>query len=328
MIDHQHERLAAGQQALKADVTLCECFARDGLQHETTFIDTEIKVDLIDRFTRIGFPRIEATSFSHPGIVPQFADAEALLASIRRRPGTRYKATCANVQAVKRALAARAQGNGPEEISFLMSATESHTQRNLKRSREQQWHLIEEMAELASGQFVLVGALSMVLGCVFEGNVEPARVVADVQRFHTLGVKIITLGDTSGLGNPISVTRLVAELRSAVPDATLVAHFHNTRGTAVANCVAAWQAGLTHFDSSFGGVGGHPASIQYGEGNTGNVPTEDLAVMLESMGIKTGLDMVLLMDTARFCERTLQRELLGMITRTSFTGETRRPFPI
>ena len=305
------------------DVTFCECFARDGLQHEETFVSTEVKLELLERFTRIGFARIEATSFSHPKHVPQFADAEAVLAGIRRGSDTRYKATCANLHAVNRALAAKRQGYGPEEISFLISATESHTQKNLKRGRAAQWQLIEQMADAASGQFLIVGAISMALGCIFEGEVDPGVVVQDVRRFERLGVKLITLGDTAGLGTPVSVARLVRDTRAAAPDVTLAAHFHNTRGTAMANCVAAWQAGLTHFDSSLGGIGGHPARIQYGEGNTGNVPTEDLAVMFESMGIRTGLDFPLLMDTARFCERTLNRELLGMITRTSYTGEQR-----
>ena len=303
------------------EVTLCECFARDGLQHEEAFIPTEVKAELLDRFTRIGFPRIEATSFSHPKHVPQFADAEALLQAIRRRPGTRYKATCANLQAVQRALAAKQDGFGPEEISFLISATESHTQKNLKRSRAQQWQAIEELADEARGQFVLVGALSMALGCVFEGEVDPAVVVEDVKRFADIGVEIVTLGDTAGLGTPRSVSRMVERLRAAAPNVTLAAHFHNTRGTALANCVAAWQAGLTHFDASFGGIGGHPAQIQYGEGNTGNVPTEDLAVMFESMGVSTGLDMELLMDSARFCEKVLGRQLLGMVTRSSYDGK-------
>lgn len=303
------------------EVTLCECFARDGLQHEEVFIPTEVKADLLDRFTRIGFPRIEATSFSHPKHVPQFADAESLLQAIRRRPGTRYKATCANLQAVRRALVAKERGFGPEEISFLISATESHTQKNLKRSRAQQWQEIEDLADEARGQFVLVGALSMALGCVFEGEVDPAVVVEDVKRFADIGVEIVTLGDTAGLGTPRSVSSMVERLRAAAPNVTLAAHFHNTRGTALANCVAAWQAGLTHFDASFGGIGGHPAQIQYGEGNTGNVPTEDLAVMFESMGVSTGLDMGLLMDTARFCEKVLGRQLLGMVTRSSYDGK-------
>ncbi len=305
------------------DVTFCECFARDGLQHEERFIDTATKVELIDRFTRIGFPRIEATSFSHPKHVPQFADAESLLTAITRRASTRYKATCANMHSVNRALAADREGHGPEEISFLISATESHTRKNLNRSREEQWRLIEQMATVTAGKFVLVGVVSMIVGCIFEGDVDPAIVVEDVRRFHSLGVRIITLGDTAGLGTPLSVARLVGELRSAVPDTTLVAHFHNSRGTAMTNCIAAWQAGVTHFDSSFGGIGGHPAQIQYGEGNTGNVPTEDLVVLFESMGVKTGLDLELMMDTARYCERTLDRELLGMVTRTSYAGAAR-----
>ena len=306
-------------------VTLCECFARDGLQHEETFIDTSVKVELLDRFTRIGFPRIEATSFAHPKNVPQFADADAVLARITRRPGTRYKATCANLHALNRALAAKERGNGPDEISFIISATESHTQKNLKRTRDEQWLTIETLVEAARGEFVLVGALSMVLGCVFEGEVDPEVVVADVRRFSDLGVELITLGDTSGMGTPLSAARLVARLRAAVPGVTLVGHFHNTRGSAQANCFAAWQAGLTHFDSSFGGIGGHPAQIQYGEGNTGNAPTEDLAVMFESMGVSTGLDLELLMDTARFCERVLGRQLLGMVTRTSYRGKAASP---
>ena len=301
-------------------VTLCECFARDGLQHEETFVDTGLKVELLDRFTRIGFPRIEATSFAHPKNVPQFADADALLGQVARRPGTRYKATCANRHAVNRALAAKERGHGPDEISFIISATESHTQKNLKRTRNEQWRTIETLVEAARGEFVLVGALSMVLGCVFEGYVDSDVVLDDVRRFSDLGVELVTLGDTSGMGTPKSAAELVAKLRAAVPGITLVGHFHNTRGAAQANCFAAWQAGLTHFDSSFGGVGGHPAQIQYGEGNTGNVPTEDLAVMFESMGVSTGLDMALLMDTARFCERVLGRRLLGMVTRTSYSG--------
>lgn len=306
----------------KREVTICECFARDGLQHEEAFIPTDVKVELIDRFTRIGFPRIEATSFSHPKHVPQFADAESLLQAMPRRRGTRYKATCANLQAVKRALVAKSKDHGPEEISFLISATQSHTQRNLKRSREEQWEVIEEMARVSVGEFVLVGAISMALGCIFEGEVDPAVVVEDAKRFQSLGVNLITVGDTAGMGTPATVSRLVGQLRAALPDASLAAHFHNTRGTAIANCVAAWQAGLTHFDSSFGGIGGHPAQIQYGEGNTGNVPTEDLVVMFESMGVNTGLNLELLMDTARFCERTLGRELLGMVTRTAYAGKS------
>ena len=306
------------------DITLCECFARDGLQHEHTFIPTPIKLELLDRFTRIGFPRIEATSFSHPKHVPQFADAEALLLDLGRRPGTRYKATCANIHAVNRALVAKSEGHGPEEISFLISATEAHTQTNLKRSREEQWHLIEEMARRSAGEFVLVGAISMALGCTLEGAVDPNVVLEDARRFHDLGVHLITLGDTAGLGTPVSVAHLVGQLRETVPEATFAAHFHNTRGTALANCVAAWQAGLTHFDSSFGGIGGHPAQIRYGEGNTGNVATEDLVVMFESMGVNTGLDLALLMDTARFCEGVLGRELLGMVTRTSYAGTRSR----
>src|SRR5689334_24296401 len=153
-------------------VTLCECFARDGLQHEPGFIPTETKRALIERFASLGFRRVEATSYSNPKVVPQFADASELLKSVKRKEGTFYKATCANVRAVERALADLDAGFGANEISLLVSATESHTQKNLNRSRGEQWHNIEEMARAAKGRFRLVGTISVAFGCPFEGRVD------------------------------------------------------------------------------------------------------------------------------------------------------------
>jgi hydroxymethylglutaryl-CoA lyase len=163
-------------------VIICECFARDGLQHETTFIATERKVALIDAFSRAGFRRIEATSYSHPDHVPAFRDASQVLAGINRSAGVWYKATCPNAAAVTRALADLATGHGAGEISLLASATESHTQRNLRTTRDGQWRRIEEMVALANGRFRLVGVVSAALGCPFEGEVDPESVAADVRR--------------------------------------------------------------------------------------------------------------------------------------------------
>src|SRR3954469_16776415 len=168
-------------------VTLCECFARDGLQHEPDFVPTALKRELVERFARLGFPRVEATSYSNPKVVPQFADASELLKSLGRRPGVHYKATCANVRAVERALADLDAGFGANEISLLVSATESHSQRNLNRSRAEQWRNIEEMARAAKGGFRLIGTVSVAFGCPFEGRVDPASVVEDVQKFKSLG---------------------------------------------------------------------------------------------------------------------------------------------
>src|SRR6185437_11020692 len=174
--------------AAVADVTLCECFARDGLQHEPAFVPTATKRALVERFASLGFRRVEATSYSNPKVVPQFADASELLKSLERKPGVHYKATCANVRAVERALADLEAGFGANEISLLVSATESHSQKNLNRSREEQWQNIREMVRAAKGRFRLVGTISVAFGCPFEGVVDPSVVWADYEKFLSLGV--------------------------------------------------------------------------------------------------------------------------------------------
>lgn len=295
-----------------AAVTLCECFARDGLQHEPAFVPTEVKRRLIERFAALGFPRIEATSYANPKVVPQFADASELLRSLPRREGTYYKATCANPKAVERGLADLDAGFGANEVSLLVSATESHTRKNLNRTRAEQWANVEAMVRLAGGRFRLVGTVSVAFGCPFEGKVDPGVVAEDMARFASLGVTHVALGDTTGLATPTTVKAMVARLPAG---ATPIAHFHDTRGTGLVNYVAAYEAGVRFFDSSFGGVGGHPAKVQYGEGHTGNVCTEDLVSLFESMGVATGIDLDGLLDTARFCEEVLGRELHGRVTR-------------
>ena len=296
-----------------AGVTLCECFARDGLQHEPQIVPVEVKRALVERFAALGFPRVEATSYSNPKVVPQFADASELLGGLRRKEGVFYKATCANVRAVERALADLEAGRGANEISLLVSATESHSRRNLNRGRAEQWENIAAMAAAARGRFRLVGTVSVAFGCPFEGRVNPEVVADDVRRFVALGVRHVALGDTTGMATPLSVTDLVRQLEGC--GATLIAHFHDTRGTGLVNCLAAYEAGVRHFDSSFGGVGGHPAKVKYGEGFTGNVCTEDLVNLFESMGIDTGIDLDGLIATARYCEEVLGRELYGRVTR-------------
>ena len=293
-------------------VTLCECFARDGLQHEPAFIPTGTKRALVERFAAAGFPRVEATSYSNPRVVPQFADASELLKTLKRKENTYYKATCANPKAVQRALHDLDAGFGVNEISLLVSATESHTQKNLKRTRAEQWASIEEMVRTAGGRFRLVGTVSVAFGCPFEGKVDCASVLEDVSRFGALGVDHVAIGDTTGMATPFAVKSLFSQLKGVTP----IAHFHDSRGTGLVNCVAAYEAGVRHFDSSFGGVGGHPAKVKYGGGFTGNVCTEDLVGLFESMGIATGIDLDQLLATAEYCEQALGRELHGRVTRS------------
>lgn len=297
-----------------ADVTLCECFARDGLQHEPRFVATAAKRALVERFAALGFARVEATSYSNPKVVPQFADASDLLKTLERKKGVFYKATCANLRAVERALADLDAGHGADEISLLVSATESHSRKNLNRTRAEQWRNIAEMAAAARGRFRLVGTVSVAFGCPFQGRVDPGAVAADVDRFVELGVTHVALGDTTGMATPRSIKEMFIRLKSKtlVP----IAHFHDTRGTGLVNCVAAYEAGVRYFDASFGGVGGHPAKVKYGGGYTGNVCTEDLVNLFTSMGIDTGIDLDALLATAELCEQTLGRELHGRVTRS------------
>lgn len=305
------------------DVVLCECFARDGLQHETEFVATADKIALIDTLTGIGFKRIEATSYSHPERVPAFRDASDVLAGITHGAGVYYKATCPNLRAVQRALGDLDAGRGANELSLLVSASEGHTQRNLRTDRETQWRNVSEMAAAARGRVRLVGVVSVAFGCPFDGYVDPGRVVEDVARFADLGADLVTIGDTIGTATPASVRQVFKRLLAEVPQTIPVAHFHDTRGTGLANCVAALEAGCTHFDSAFGGVGGHPAQIEYGGGYTGNVATEDLVNLLEELGVSTGLDLDGVQAASRLCEQILGRQLNSMVARAGFGLKTR-----
>ncbi|NYE26515.1 hydroxymethylglutaryl-CoA lyase [Pigmentiphaga litoralis] len=309
------------------DVTLCECFARDGLQHEVDFISTETKVALVKQFADIGFKRVEATSYSNPKVVPQFADASELLKALPRRDGVFYKATCANVRAVERAVADLNAGFGANEISLLVSATESHSMKNLRRSRDDQWHNVADMVQAANGQFRMIGTVSVAMGCPFEGEVDPAGVIEDVRRFAALGVLHVAIGDTTGMATPRSVKALFSQLHADVPEVHTVAHFHDTRGTALVNYVAALDAGCRYFDCAFGGVGGHPAKVKYGGGHTGNVSTEDLVSLFESMGVSTGIDLEGLLEASAQCEAALGRSLHSRVAMSGLhpllrSGET------
>lgn len=297
---------------------ICECFARDGLQHEPAAVPTPAKIEIIDAITAAGFPRIEATSYSHPVQLPVFADASDVLRGIERRQGVYYKATCPNQKAIERALADLVAGYGAGELSLLVSATEAHTAHNLRTTRERQWRNVTDMATLAGDRFHLIGVVSMAFGCPFEGRVDPSSVLDDIARFAAIGVRHVTIGDTTGHGTPSAVRRMFEKIALDMPEVTAIAHFHDTRGTGLANCMAAYEAGCRWFDSALGGVGGHPVQIRYGEGQTGNVATEDLVNLFEAEGIDTGLDLDRLRDASMLCEKTLGRELQSKVARAGY----------
>jgi hydroxymethylglutaryl-CoA lyase len=297
-----------------ARVVICESFARDGLQHETQFIPTATKVEAIELIADIGFRRIEATSFSHPERVPQFADAEEVLKRIERRDGVVYKATCVNVRAVERAVAATEAGFGPSEISLVVSASEAHSLRNVRRTHEQMRAELDESLRLAQGACLpAAGTIATAFGCPFTGEVSDVQVETWVEFFAERGVGTVSLGDTTGMGNPVSVEQRFAALRTRWPDLAWIGHFHDTRGTAIANCVAALRAGVDHLDSALGGLGGHPPEIVYGAGSTGNVATEDLVAMLSDMGVETGVDLERLLEASAFAEAAVGRPLQAKV---------------
>ncbi|QDZ01318.1 hydroxymethylglutaryl-CoA lyase [Nitratireductor mangrovi] len=308
---------------MSRQITICECAARDGLQHEVAFVATDAKVSLIDSFTELGFRRIEATSFSHPKHVPQFADAEDVLKRIIRRAGVSYKATCVNDRAVERAIQAVVDGAGPSEISMVVSASEAHQVRNTRRTHAEVRSGFERMVEAAQESGLrIVGTIGTAFGCPFSGEVPLAEVEHWTAFFSDMGIDMITLGDTTGMADPEFVRERFGALLNRFPDIVWVGHFHDTRGTGLANALAAVEAGVDYLDSSFGGLGGHPAAIKYAEGHTGNVVTEDLVAVLQQMGYDTGIDMDRLIETAEGVEKTLGRELHGRVTRSGLV--TRR----
>lgn len=304
------------------DVTICECIARDGLQNELVPLGTDAKLQLIGAVVSAGFPRVEATNYSSPRAVPVFADASDVLARIPRPTGVRFKATCPNVKAVERAQADLAAGHGADELSLLVSASEGHSIKNLRSTRAEQWDRVEQMVARAGTDFKLVGVVSTAFACPFDGPTSPARVIEDAERFMALGCALVTIGDTTGHATPKTSASLFRSLKEA--GVAAVAHFHDTRGTALANARAAFDAGCTHFDAAIGGTGGHPSGIHYGEGFTGNAATEDLINMFEADGISTGVNWDALMTASALAEHLLDRPLHARTPTAGRSGKGRR----
>ncbi|MEO8085024.1 MAG: hydroxymethylglutaryl-CoA lyase, partial [Ardenticatenales bacterium] len=264
--------------ALPAAVEMFEVGPRDGLQNIANIVPADVKIDLINRLCTLGFSRIEAVSFVHPHAVPQMADAESVMAGIHKG-ATRIVGLVPNVKGVERALAC----GGLDELNFVLSATESQNQRNLRQSIAESLDALGESVALArSAGLPMRATISTAFGCPFEGYVPPERVLAIAERCAELGASEICLGDTTGMAVPTQVYRLFRALAlrigpRAIP---LAVHLHNTRGSGAANVMAALQAGVAIADASIGGLGGCP----FAPGATGNVCTEDTVHMLHGVG--------------------------------------------
>jgi hydroxymethylglutaryl-CoA lyase len=281
-------------------VSIREVAPRDGLQNEEP-IPTDHKVRLIDALSRTGVRRIEAVSFVHPKAIPQMADADEVWARAWHNPDVRYSALIPNTRGAERALAA-----GFREIEVVVSASDTHNRRNLNRSTDESLDDITGLIPLihaAGAKLEVIVATSF--GCPFEGDIAPQRVASIVERVRADGADRIAFGDTTGMATPRRVRDLLTEVR---PD---LLHFHNTRGTGLANVLTALELGVTEFDASVGGIGGCP----YAPGASGNIATEELVHMLEDMGISTGIDLEQLIAVAEVAETLLGRTLPSGVLR-------------
>ena len=293
-----------------------EVAPRDGFQIEPRFVPTDDKVRLIDGLSQTGLAKIEVTSFSSPRAIPALADADLVLKRIRRVPGVEYAALVPNLRGCERALEA-----DPDEINVVVSASETHNRANLRMSCEQSLAGIREIAGLAHGRAHVSVSVSTAFGCPFEGRIEPARVLEFVDRLSQMGIRRMSLCDTTGVANPAQVYALCRQACSGWPQVTFTAHFHDTRAMALANALAALEAGIDRFDASLGGLGGCP----FAPGASGNVCTEDLVHMFDAMGHVTGVDLTRLLELARGLPALVGHEVPGQILKA---GPATRRYPV
>jgi hydroxymethylglutaryl-CoA lyase len=284
---------------LPEKVKIVEVGPRDGLQNEKQAVATATKLELIERLAQAGCRAIEATSFVSPKWTPQMADHDAVLGGVKRHAGVAYPVLTPNLKGFQAALAA-----GAEEVAVFAAASESFSRKNINCSVAESLDRFVPVMEAARDADVKVrGYLSCVLGCPYEGDIDPRAVARVAKSLFDMGCYEISLGDTIGVGAPNRVKVLIDCVGAHVPIPALAGHFHDTYGMAAANVVAALEMGVSVFDASVGGLGGCP----YAEGASGNVATEDLVWLFNRMGVATGIDLGALVDCAVWISGLLGR---------------------
>jgi hydroxymethylglutaryl-CoA lyase len=292
--------------AMPASVTVVEVGPRDGLQNEGPAIPTADKVAFVDRLSAAGLREIEVTAFVSPTWIPQLADASDVFSGITRRPGTRYSALVPNMQGLERAI-----GAGVTDIAIFAAASETFSRKNTNRGIEESFATYDEVTGSAVEAGLRVRAyLSTAFGCPFEGAVPIERVVDLTTRLLDLGVYEVALSDTIGIAHPGQVRGLLSMCLLTAPASRVAMHFHDTRGMALANVLAALDFGIATFDASAGGLGGCP----YAPGASGNLATEDLLYMLHGLGIETGARIDAVSDAARALAPRLSHPLRSRYT--------------
>ncbi len=282
-------------------ITIVEVGPRDGLQNEATAIATADKIAFVDRLSAAGLPAVEVSAFVSPRWVPQMADAEAVCAGIARRAGVRYGALVPNLAGLERAHAA-----GVQEVGIFATPSETFSRTNINQSIDASLDTYRGVCARAATLGIRVrGYVSTAFGCPFEGPIEPDKVAAVAAALVDMGVFEVAVSDTIGVAHPGQVTEVVDAVASIVPIGRVAMHFHDTRGTALANVLAAMDMGVRTFDASAGGLGGCP----YAPGATGNLATEDLVYMLDGLGVETGVVLPLVLEASRFMESKIGHPL-------------------
>ena len=301
---------------LPRQVKLVDVAPRDGLQNEPGVVPTAVKIELIHRLADAGLPVVEATSFVSPKWVPQMADNAQVMAGIRRKPGVSYPVLVPNMKGLEAAMAAKV-----DEIAVFGAATEAFSRRNINCSIAESLERFAPVCSAALDAGIKVrGYMSVVLGCPFEGDVQPEAVAEIAERLYQMGCYEVSLGDTIGVGTPVKAQRMIEAVARRVPIEKLGGHYHDTFGQALANIFASLEMGMATFDSSVAGLGGCP----YAPGATGNVATEDVLYMLDGLGIETGVDMTRLLESAQFICGALDRPSLSRAGRALAANAARR----
>ncbi|RFU60579.1 hydroxymethylglutaryl-CoA lyase [Peribacillus glennii] len=282
-------------------VTIKEVGPRDGLQNEKEIVSAEEKIEWIDALSQTGLSYIEITSFVNPNWVPQLSDAEVVAKGIKRNPAVTYGALVPNMRGLETALEADI-----DEVSVFMSASETHNRKNINKSIDQTFPVLQETINgaLAAGKS-LRGYVSTIFGCPYEGKVPIEQVFMVCDRLFDMGIGELSLGDTTGIANPRQVEEVLDLALKRYDRNKIALHFHDTRGMAMANVLKALDYGITSFDSALGGIGGCP----YAPGASGNVATDDLVYMLEDMGISTKINQAKLLDAAVRIQQSLGKKL-------------------
>ncbi|XP_075874836.1 3-hydroxy-3-methylglutaryl-CoA lyase, cytoplasmic [Nelusetta ayraudi] len=288
-------------------VKIVEVGPRDGLQNEMEIVPTGVKIQLIDMLSGTGLPAVEATSFVSSKWVPQMADHTDVLRGIHRVPHVQYPVLTPNIQGFHDAVAA-----GATEVAVFGSATETFSKRNINCSIDESMLRFEEVISAAKERQIPVrGYVSCVLGCPYEGQVEPSKVAEVAKRLYEMGCCEISLGDTIGIGTPGSMCKMLQSVMKEVPASALAVHCHDTYGQALANILTALQMGVCVVDSAVAGLGGCP----YAPGSSGNVSTEDVVYMLHGMGIETGVSLAKVMEAGDFICTALDRSTNSKVAR-------------